>query len=257
MKRKFNRGLGGAAVTLTLIATSIVSCYQMALAEEVSTPGSQEIVILDGPGLLETPTDPAPPLPPREDPPAEKPTETPTEPPVFNPGFEPSNPPGDAPRETPVQTPTPTQTPGETSAPTPVANPTPDASPRASESIPVQEVIETSGAETKTATEAPVLVSKPLAISIPAKVVSAPIALGSAVITPSAKAALAKMAGAVMSTGRPVSISVKTSGTTIAKATAQAKAIAAELRKRGVAAVTVLKRVGNKTSVSVLVTKKP
>ena len=253
MKRKFNRGLGGAAVTLTLIATSIVSGYQMALAEEASTPGAQEIVILDGPGLLETPTDPVLPLPPREDPP--------TEPPVFNPGFEPSNPPGDAPRETPIPTPTPTPaqipTPAPTETPAPVGNPTPDASPRASESIPVQEVIETSGAETKTATEAPVLVSKPLAIRMPAKVVSAPIALGSKVITPAARAAMAKMAGAVMSTGRPVSISVKTSGTTIAKATAQAKAIAAELRKKGVAAVTVLKRVGNKTSVSVLVTKKP
>jgi len=248
MKRKSKRGLGGAAVTLTLLATSIVSGYQFAIAEEASTPGAQEIVILDGPGLLETPTDPVLPLPPREDPP--------TEPPVFNPGFEPSNPPGDAPREAPVQTPTPTQTPGETSAPTPVANPTPDASPRASESIPVQEVIETSGAETKTATEALVLVSKPLASPIPAKVVSAPIALGSKVIAPAAKATLAKMAGTVTSTGRPVIISVKTVGTTMAKATAQANAIVAELKKSGVSAVTVIKRVGNKTSVSVLVTKK-
>jgi hypothetical protein len=99
-------------------------------------------------------------------------------------------------------------------------------------------------------------VSNPLAIPIPAKVVSAPIALGSKVITPAAKATLAKMAGTVTSTGRPVIISVKTVGTTMAKATAQANAIVAELKKSGVSAVTGIKRVGNKTSVSVLVTKK-
>jgi hypothetical protein len=60
----------------------------------------------------------------------------------------------------------------------------------------------------------------------------------------------------VKKSNKPASIAVKTAGTTVAKATAQANAIVAELKKRGVSAVTVIKRVGNKTSVSVLVTKK-
>ena len=53
-----------------------------------------------------------------------------------------------------------------------------------------------------------------------------------------------------------MSIAVTTTGTTVSKATAQANAIVAELKKSGVSAVTVIKRVGKKTSVSVLVTKK-
>lgn len=239
MKRNFKRGLGGVAVMVTLIATSTLSGYQFAIADETLVAGGQEIVILDGPGLLETPTDPVPPLPPREG--------APTEPPVFNPGLEPSNPPVDAPREPPAQTLT----------PTPVASPIVDSSPVPSEPVPVQDAIETFGAETKPVTDASVPASQLLAISIPALKVSAPMALGSNLMTAAAKASLAKIASSVILTGRPTSISVKTSGTTTAKATAQAKAIVAELKKRGVAAFTVIKRVGNKTSVSVLVTKKP
>jgi hypothetical protein len=80
---------------------------------------------------------------------------------------------------------------------------------------------------------------------------------GTKVITPAAKAALFKVADLVNFSGRSAVISVKTAGTTVAKATVQANALVVELKKRGVAAVTVIKRVGNKTSVSVLVTKKP
>lgn len=76
------------------------------------------------------------------------------------------------------------------------------------------------------------------------------------VITPAVKATLSKTADAVKATSKPATITVKTVGTTIAKATAQANALVVELKKRGVSAVTVIKRVGKKTSVSVLVTKK-
>jgi hypothetical protein len=79
---------------------------------------------------------------------------------------------------------------------------------------------------------------------------------GSTFITPAAKAALAKTATVVKTSNKAVSIAVNTTGTTVSKATAQANAIVAELKRSGVSAVTVIKRVGKKTSVSVLVTKK-
>ncbi|MBP7818736.1 MAG: hypothetical protein KA009_01595 [Rhodoluna sp.] len=101
-----------------------------------------------------------------------------------------------------------------------------------------------------------VLVSKPVLVAVPAMTYTMQLPAGSKVITPAAKATLAKTAEAVKASSKPASISVKTAGTTMAKATAQANALVAELRKRGVSAVTVIKRVGKKTSVSVLVTKK-
>jgi dihydrodipicolinate synthase/N-acetylneuraminate lyase len=93
-------------------------------------------------------------------------------------------------------------------------------------------------------------------ISAPLITVSAPMAIGSTSITPAAKTSLAKTAAVVKASKKAVSIAVNTTGTTVSKATAQANAIVAELKKSGVSAVTVTKRVGNKTSVSVLVTKK-
>ena len=104
--------------------------------------------------------------------------------------------------------------------------------------------------------EAIVLVSKPVLVAVPAMTYTMQLPAGSKVITPEAKATLAKTAEAVKASSKPASISVKTAGTTLAKATAQANALVAELKKRGVSAVTVIKRVGKKTSVSVLVTKK-
>ena len=104
--------------------------------------------------------------------------------------------------------------------------------------------------------EAIVLVSKPVLAAVPAMTYTMQLPAGSKVITPAAKATLAKTAEAVKASSKPASISVKTAGTTLAKATAQANALVAELKKRGVSAVTVIKRVGKKTSVSVLVTKK-
>ena len=101
-----------------------------------------------------------------------------------------------------------------------------------------------------------VLVSKPVLVAVPAMTYTMQLPAGSKVITPAAKATLAKTAEAVKASSKPASISVKTAGTTLAKATAQANALVAELKKRGVSAVTVIKRVGKKTSVSVLVTKK-
>jgi hypothetical protein len=101
-----------------------------------------------------------------------------------------------------------------------------------------------------------VLVSKPVLVAVPAMTYTMQLPAGSKVLTPEAKATLAKTAEAVKASSKPASISVKTAGTTLAKATAQANALVAELKKRGVSAVIVIKRVGKKTSVSVLVTKK-
>jgi hypothetical protein len=217
MKRTLKRGLGEAIATATLLATSILSGYQLARADEAPVSVAQEIVIFDGPGLLETPNDPVPAIPPRE---------SPVEP------------------QTPAQ-----------QDPPPVTTPTPDSSPKPSDASPSQDIIETFGAETTTATDAPVLVSKPLVILIPAKSITLLMAPGSTLITADLKASLAKTASAVKATNRPVSISIKTAGTTLSKATAQANAIVAELKRRGVSAVTLIKRTGNKTLVSVLVTK--
>lgn len=104
--------------------------------------------------------------------------------------------------------------------------------------------------------EAIVLVSKPVLAAVPDMTYTMQLPAGSKVMTPAAKATLAKTAEAVKASSKPASISVKTAGTTLAKATAQANTLVAELKKRGVSAVTVIKRVGKKTSVSVLVTKK-
>jgi hypothetical protein len=243
MKRNISHGLGGAVISATLIASFIAFGSELARADEPANPGAQEIVILDGPEVLGPPAEPVLPPPPREDAPS-LPTPAPSETPILNPGFEPQAPVIDAPRESPVQ---------------PVAV----APIQISESTQQQTVPETTSATeanaelaVKPAVDANLVVSKPQVIALPPRVVSVPIAAGTLALTASAKATLAKTAAAVKASNGSISISVRTAGTTVARATAQANAMVAELKKRGVSAVTVIKRVGNKTSVSVLVTKK-
>lgn len=244
MKRvKFLR-LGGATLSVTLVTASILGVYQNASAQEGASANDESIVIIDGSELIGTPVPLLPP-PPREEspganPPIEQPTTDPTpeptETPIYNWGAEPTTTPIQAPREDPIQR--------------------PEAPQKQADSQPASEVVVAAEASSKPKAEKPALVSKPVLISAPMITVSAPLATGSAAITPAAKASLAKTAEVVKTSSKPVSISVKTTGTTVSKATAQANAIVAELKKSGVAAVTVIKRVGNRTSVSVLVTKK-
>jgi hypothetical protein len=256
MKMEAIRRLGGTALSVSLIASYVFIGLEQAVAEEVTPSGSEVIVIVDGPNLIGLPADPALPSPPREDPPGatvpSEPAPSPGDTPIYNPGLEPRVPPIEAPRE------------GQSPSPDFPVQVNPPAEPATNVGTPQQqsvaapkpEAVETAEVSSKPTNDIQVVVAKPVLISTSMISISAPLSAGSTMITPAAKASLAKTAALVKTSSKSVSISVKTTGTSVSKATAQANAIVAELKKRGVSAVTVIKRVGNKTSVSVLVTKK-
>jgi hypothetical protein len=241
------RGLGGAAVVASLAAGFMLSGGHQASAEEVVSPGLESVPIFDGPALLPPPNDFGPAQPPREGLPNSQPTPSPTETPIYNADPQPTTPPLQAPREEP--------------------RPVSDSQQPQNYPSPATEVAQPAESTTKPAVEAPTIepptsetasvVAKPVLMSSPLITVSAPMPTGSTTITPAARISLAKTAATVKTSSRSVSIAVTTTGTTVSKATAQANVMVAQLKKNGVAAVTVIKRVGNKTSVSVLVTKKP
>lgn len=212
-------GPGAATLLASIAAVCVFAGSQQAFAEEMTSAGVSDFQIYDGPALLPPPINFGPVMPPVVPviPPAVPVPETP---PLL------VSVPADPPNQSSVPQP-PQPSPSPTSAPTPTL---------------LAEDIAAS--------------SKPALISAPTMVYTIQLPAGSKVVTPAAKATLAKTAEAVKVSNKPASIAVKTAGTTVAKATAQAKAIVAELKKRGVSAVTVIKRVGKKTSVSVLVTKK-
>ncbi|MEN9966865.1 MAG: hypothetical protein RL036_98 [Actinomycetota bacterium] len=78
---------------------------------------------------------------------------------------------------------------------------------------------------------------------------------GSVEISPSVKAVLAKAADQARQTNSSVSIAVSTKGTTLAKATNQAKALVVQLVKLGATASTKVTTVSGKKVVSVIVSK--
>ena len=231
MKRVKVFGLGGAMIVASIASASLLAGTQAALAEELVSTDLGGFQIYDGPALTPPPINFGPVRPPIVQLPEVPIVQIPETPQVTI----------DAPLEPPVpsmvvaapiaQEPASISRPVPTPAPTLPPEPTPPAA-------------------------AIVLVSKPVLVAVPAMTYTMQLPAGSKVITPAAKATLAKTAEAVKASSKPASISVKTAGTTLAKATAQANALVAELKKRGVSAVTVIKRVGKKTSVSVLVTKK-
>jgi hypothetical protein len=250
MKRKFKRGLGGVALVAAIVAGFMVPQGMIASAEEAVSPGLEDMPIFDGPGFLPPPNNFGPAQPPREGLPGNQPSPEPSEIPIYNVPPEPTTPPIQGPHEEPIG--------GSTTLPLPDSHPAPEvvqpAEPTSKPAVetPPVEAPKVDDPEPQT----PAVVSKPVVISAPVITVSSPLAVGSKTITPAAKTSLAKTAATVKASNKPVSIAVKTTGTTVAKATAQAQAIVSELKKRGVAAVTVIKRVGKKTSVSILVTKK-
>lgn len=241
---KFQR-LGGATLAVTLVTASILVGHQIAVADEIANRSDAPVLIVDGPGLLEPPLPQLPP-PPREDSPSGQPTPSPAETPIYNTDPEPTIPPVQAPREEPSRGSEEPQQ--QTSQPTvPEVSQTTELTSKPTVEAPAVDIPKV---------ETPAVASKPVSISAPLTIVSAPMPTGRTTITPAARTSLAKTASEVKTFSKPVSIAVTTTGTTVSKATAQANAIVAELKKSGVSAVTVIKRVGKKTSVSVLVTKK-
>jgi hypothetical protein len=240
MKNGKLRGLGGATLITSLVAVFMLAGTQQAFAEEPVSTGQGEVAIFDGPEMLPPSDGSLPSEPPREGMPG--PTPPREEPVLINPTLEPNPAPPAPPRESEI--------------PAPVSNSIQTVSPAETVTTPAQEVAVSATQVPAPVSEVAVPLSKPVLIAAPALAVTLQLPAGSKVLTPAAKATLSKTADAVKKSNKPASIAVKTAGTTVAKATAQANAIVAELKKRGVSAVTVIKRVGNKTSVSVLVTKK-
>ena len=243
-KSEFHR-FGGAALSVSLITASILVGYEIAGADEISFASDEETLIIEGPEFL-PPRVPLLPPPPREDSPSGQPSPSPSETPIYNADPEPTTPPVQAPREEPSR---------GSDAPQQQTSPVSASEVARPADFPSNPTVDAPTVDAPT-TETPAVVSKPSVISAPLTIVNAPMATGSRTITPAARTSLVKTASAVKASSKPVSIAVTTTGTTVSKATAQANAIVAELKKSGVSAVTVIKRVGNKTSVSVLVTKK-
>ena len=258
MKNKKLRVLGGATLITALASSFVVSGAHLAFADEAASTGSTgqgEVAIFDGPALL-PPTDRAlPSEPPREGapgptPPREEPVPPQEEPAIPNPTTEPNSAPTDPPRESKNPTPV---TSGSNQAADPVVS-------SIQTSSPAEEAAAAPKDDAGSGTKPPVTVlaemQKPALIPAPAMAFTLQLPAGSKVLNGAAKATLTKTVDAVKKSNKPASISIKTEGTTITKATAQANLIVTELKKRGVSAVTVIKRVGTKTVVSVLVTKK-
>lgn len=240
MKNDKLRLLGGATLITSLAAVFMLAGTQQAFAEETVSSGQGEVAIFDGPEMLPPSDGSLPSEPPREGMPG--PTPPREEPVLINPTLEPNPAPADPPRE--PQNPSPEVNSSQTVSPAETVTTTSQEMAVSATQVPVP------------APEVAVPISKPALIAAPAMALTLQLPAGSKVLTPAAKATLSKTADAVKKSNKPASIAVKTTGTTIAKATAQANAIVSQLKKRGVSAVTVIKRVGNKTSVSVLVTKK-
>jgi hypothetical protein len=240
MKNDKLRGLGGATLITSLAAIFVLAGTQHAFAEEAVSTGQGEVAIFDGPEMLPPSDGSLPSEPPREGNPGHTPN--PQEPVLINPTLEPN--------------PTPPTPPRESQNPAPEVNSIQTVSPAEPVTTPAKELTVSATQVPAPVSEVAVPISKPALIAEPVMAVTLQLPAGSKVLTTAAKATLSKTADAVKKGNKPASIAIKTAGTTVAKATAQANAIVAELKKRGVSAVTVIKRVGTKTSVSVLVTKK-
>ena len=217
-----------------------------------------EFPVIESPGWIDPTASLGPALPPREDMPGvpvsvsptpsapitdwSTPSETPSETPLFNPSLDPMAPAVNGFLETqgPGVGNSVDRAPSSTTSSTLKTSPSPSASPSDVGKQPVAVADVPERPATMAATS----------IKVPMKA-------GSTEVTSAAKAVLVTAVSLVKSNSNPVSIPVSTVGTSIAKATAQAASLVKELRRLGVAAITVLTRVGSKTTVSVVISKKP